>query len=104
MAGIWERIKETADDRLAVHLLEAAIVLHQTNAFTKAQILAGLNAELNTPLTTAEETDLNAIMDALDTSGTVTNRLVYLAKVKAWTIAAEHGSVTEAQFRTGLGI
>ena len=104
MAGLWERIKNTAEERVGVHLLEAGIVLHATNAFTKTQIRDAINTTLTTPLSVAETTDLELIVDKLDAELTTILKLVYLEKVKAWTIAAEHGVVTETQFRSALGI
>lgn len=104
MAGIWERIKNTAEGRVGVHLLEAGIVLHATNAFTKVQIKDAINATLTAPLSVAEMADLDLIVDKLDAELTTILKLVYLEKVKAWTIAAESGVVTEGQFRSALGI
>lgn len=102
MAGLWERINATADDRLSVHLIDAAMVLHGTDALTKAQVLSMLNARLQAPLTAAEIADLEAVADVLMAQGTVPLKLVYLQKISAWTIAAETGTITEAAFRTGL--
>lgn len=103
MAGLWERIRGDAEDRLDLHLLDAAMAIYATGAFTQAQILTGLNSKLQTPLTPAEQADLNAMAAALDAL-TVVNKLVHQQKIMAWSIAAENLLVTEAQYRTALGI
>jgi hypothetical protein len=104
MAGLWERIRVDAADRVSNHLLAAALVMHQTSGFSDAQILAAVNTSVQTPLTAAEQDDLAALAAVLDTQGSVTNRLVWLAKCEAWCLAAEHGVVTEAQWRAALGV
>jgi hypothetical protein len=103
MAGLWERIRGDAEDRIDIHLLDAAMTLYATGAFTPAQILSGLNSKLTTPLNPAEQADLQAMAAVLDPL-TVLNKLVHQQKIMAWSIAAENTLVTEAQYRTALGI
>ena len=102
MPGLWERLHPLAEDRLTVHLIEAAMVLHGTDALTKPQILAALNAKLEAPLTAAEIADLETMANVLAAQATIPFKLLYMQKIAAWTIAAEAGSVDEAAFRAGL--
>ena len=104
MAGIWERVNSTAEDRVAAHLLEAAFVFKDLGIFTNQQILDALNSKITTPLTGAEQTDLLNIATALAGAGSATNRLVYKEKIRATFIGAEAGAISEAQFRNILGI
>jgi hypothetical protein len=104
MAGIFERVKQTATDRVPSHLLEAAFLFKDKAIFTNQQIVDALNAKVQTPLAGAELTDLANIATALAGAGSLTNRMDYLNKVRAAFIGAESGSITEAQFRSILGI
>ena len=111
MAGLWERIKPGADDRVSVHLLESGlggvyIDEHSDpgNGFTRLQVRDAINSLLASPLTAGEEADLVAIADVIDGLANNNLRQDYLIKLNALTIAAEMGVVTEATFRTKLGI
>jgi hypothetical protein len=104
MPGLWERIHPDAVDRLAVHLLDAAMVLYATGTYTRQQIVNALNAHLQTPLTSTELTDLSAIADTLDAQGTANAKVVYEQQVMGFSIAGEFGVIDEAQFRAGLGL
>jgi hypothetical protein len=104
MAGLWERVNKTADDRIPVHLLDAAMVLYATGTYTRQQIVNAINAQLLTPLTSAELADLSAIADQLDAQGTANQKVVYEQEVMGFSIAAEFGVIDETQFRTGLGL
>jgi hypothetical protein len=104
MAGIFERVKQTATDRVPSHLLEAAFVFKDLGTFTNQQIIDALNAKVTTPLAGAELTDLTNIATALAGAGSATNKLTYKEKIRAAFIGAESGSITEAQFRSILGI
>jgi hypothetical protein len=104
MAGIYERIKPTAIDRVGSHLIDSAYVFIHTGTFTNQQVLNAINSTVETPLTAAETTDLTNISTALSNAGSVTNKLVYLEKIKAAFICAEIGVINEATFRSALGI
>lgn len=104
MAGIWERVKSTATDRLSSHLLDAAMVFRGDGTFTAQQILDVLNAHVSNPLEGAELTDLSAIVTVLSGTSGAANKLVYKEKVKAALLCAEMGAINEATFRSVLGI
>ena len=103
MAGIWDRIIP-GDDRLSSHLLKAAIYLGVRGVFSDAQIRDALNAQLQTPLDAAAETDLLAVKTAAAT-GSAAAKLDYLERWDALNIAAEVGALTsEVTYRSQLGI
>ena len=115
MAGLWERVRGDADDRINIHLIEAALGGYHINAhidgtkgFTRVQVKDTINNELiangAAVLTAAEETDLNAIADEIDAQANDTARLHYLVGAKAVFIAAELEEITEAKWRADLGI
>ena len=110
MAGLWERVKSDADDRVSTHLIVAgmrayfAYTVDNTKGATKAQVLAAINNQIGTNLTAAEQTDLDDIATALDAITGDTNKLIYLAGLEYVFIAAEMGEVNEAKWRNDLDI
>jgi len=105
MAGLWERLKPTATDRVNVHLVVAGIKGFSASIFTAQQVLDALNRHLQTPLTAPEIADLSAIAAQVTAAGTVTNKLVYVVgKLEPVMVAAETGDCTEAFWRSSLGI
>lgn len=110
MAGIWERVKQGAEHRVHSHHLDSAFVYKELGVFTNAQLLDDINrvaTENEHPereLTAAETTDLQNIATQLAGAGSATNRLVYLQRIRATFYAAEISSISEAQFRSILGI
>jgi hypothetical protein len=97
-------VKNGADDRCSQHLLDAAMILYGTGEFTAQQVLDGLNSRLTSPLAGAELTDLTNIRAQLDAQGTTTLKIVYTDKIRAAGIAGEVGAITEAKWRSILGI
>jgi hypothetical protein len=110
MAGIFERVKSTATDRVPSHQLDSAFVFKELAIFTNQQLLDDINRVAtanNHPeraLTAAEITDLQNIAAALAAAGSVNARHIYFQRLRAAFYAAEIGSITEAQFRSILGI
>lgn len=111
MAGLWERVRPDVEDRVAVHLIVAAYSGYFVNTVTsgakgatKAQILAAINAELQTPLSGAEQTDLDAIADQIDAQSNNINKLIFIRGIEYAFIAAEMGAINEAKWRGDLGI
>ena len=110
MSGLWERVRGDADDRVPLHLIEAAFGAYFVNTVngakgaTKAQILAAINNQVEVPLSAAEQTDLNAIADQVDAQSNNTNKLIYLVGLKYVFVAAEMGEVDETKWRNDLGI
>jgi hypothetical protein len=104
MAGIWDRIVPTSSDRLAIHLLTAAVYLGAEGVFTDVQILTGLNSTLTTPLDAAATADLvNIRTQAL--AGASAARARYPHLLESLAIAVETGLLTnEATFRSRLNI
>lgn len=110
MAGLWDRVSGSAEDRINVHLIIAAFKaffvnsVDATKGATAAQILVALNNELETPLTTAEEDDLTAIGTALNALANNTLKLIYLANLEYTMIAGELELINEAKWRNDLEI
>jgi len=104
MAGLWERIRPDVNDRVETHYIVAAYKGYHSGIFTKAQILTALNNLLETPLTTAEQTDMDDIADQIDAQTNNTTRLMYLNGIEALWIAVEAEQVLEAKWRSDLGI
>jgi hypothetical protein len=104
MAGIFERVKQTATDRVPSHFLWAAFVFKNKGTYTSQQLLDSLNIGLQTPLAGAELTDLTNIVNAMAAAGSLTNRMDYINTLGAAAIAVEAGRMAEAQFRSILGI
>ena len=104
MSGIWNRIIP-GEDRLPVHLVKAAVYLAVRGVFTDAQILAGLNAKLITPLDAAAQSDLLAVCTAIIAVSGLAGKVDLLERLDALNIAAEMGVLTnEAAYRTELGL
>lgn len=111
MAGIFDRMDDSGEsrNRISGNLLHAGFVLRATGDFTPAQVLAGLNAQLalgnGDALAGAEITDLSALDDQLMISRTSSiDRLVYATKLRAIFVATEEGAITDATFRSVMGI
>lgn len=103
MAGLWERIKPDALDRVPVHLIQSAIYCAGRGLFTDAQVRNALNAVLTTPLDSASETDL-ANIKAQAVIGSATLKIDYQLRLHAVCISAENGALNEATWRSELGI
>jgi hypothetical protein len=104
MAGIFERLKPSAVDRVSAHLLDAAFVFNATGDFTTTQLKNGINGTLASPLAGAELTDIDNIATQLAAQANNTLKIIYFEKVKAATICVEMGVMNEATFRSVLGI
>ncbi len=104
MAGIWERVRGDADDRINAHLFEAAFVFNATGTFTEQQIINALNDNLISPLTANELTDLNNITSQMSLQANNTLKLIYMEKIKSALICAEVGVINEVTFRSILNI
>jgi hypothetical protein len=107
MAGIWERLRTNNvvnPDLIGVHLLESASVLNALGEFTPAQVISGVNSQLKVPLSATELVDLNNIATQLAAQSNNTLKLVYLERIKAATLCAQLNLITEAKFRSILGI
>ena len=102
MAGIFDRIGVA--DNVSVHLLKAAIYLGVQGTFTDPQILAALNARLETNLDAAAQTDLTNIKTQA-ALGAAADQAQYIHGLEAIAIAVEEGGYSnEAGFRSFLGI
>lgn len=104
MAGIWERIKSDAPNRISSHLIDAAFVFVNTGTFTNQQVINAINSTTEVPLTQLEINDLSNISSVLSNSGSATNKLIYLEKIKSAFICAEMNIINESTFRNILGI
>lgn len=104
MSGIWDRIIP-GDDRLSAHLVKAAVFCGSDGTFSDAQILAGLNSRLATPLNAAAEADLVAVRTAITNASTAQAKLIILERFDALNIAVEMGVLTnEATYRSKMGL
>lgn len=104
MAGIYERIKPSAEDRVSSHLLDAAFVFIHSGNFTNQQVANAIDNTIGSPLTNEEKTDLSNISTQLVNAGNLTNKLLYLEKIKAAFMLVEMGVINETTFRSLLGI
>ena len=106
MAGIYDRIKPDATDRLAVHRMMAALVLYSSGMINSTQARTVLNEVLQSPLSGAEITDLLNIVAQIDAKTGTANKLAYVHQVESVSIIAERGSslMSEAVFKNLLGI
>ena len=103
MAGLYDRIN-AQNDNINIHFLVAGLKGYGTGAWTRTQVLTSVNSLLVAPLTTAEETDYDAIADALDGQSNALAKLGYANQVEAAMIAAEAGVLSDAGWRTALEI
>jgi hypothetical protein len=102
MAGLYDRIT-ISDDNVQVHFLIAGLKGYGTGIWTRAQVLASINSLLESPLTTAEETDYDAIADHMDTLNAI-GKLGYGNQIEAAMIAAEAGLLNDTTWRGALEI
>ena len=94
----------TGDDRLDPHAIVWALTLEALGEFTSGQVVAGLNDKLSEPLSGAELVDLAAVQ-ANAAVGSNTAKLIYLRKIEAIVgVVAAGYSVSEAKFKSVLGI
>lgn len=108
MAGIWERIKQDLPEdveRVPSHLLDIVFVLYASGTIpNRALALSKINEKLDVQLNFASQSDLNGIAQSYDDQVGLVDKLRYLLNVKAAILGAETGVLTEAEFRTLLGI
>lgn len=110
MPGLFDRVHNSGNDRIDVHLLIAGLGGYAFGMWTAQQILDALNSKLASPLAGLELTDLTAIRTAIDaiTAGNTDvqegRRMVRLRRMELACIAAENGLVNEVQWRAGVGI
>jgi hypothetical protein len=107
MAGLYDRLAGS-DNSLPVHFIHAAVTLHaeEPTIFTKVHLRNRANARLgDSPLTTAEEADLDGIMDEMDVQSNITAKMRYADKVWAVNYAVAGGDLTsETVWRNQLGL
>ncbi len=105
MAGLWERIKPDATDRINTHLVIAGIKGYSAGVFTAQQVIDALNNHVQSPLTNPEKADLSAIAAQITAQGSVQLKLVYVVgKLEPVMMAGETGDCNEAFWRSTLGI
>lgn len=107
MAGIWDRIRDSGEgsDRVPVFLLDVAVALYASETIAnKALILSKINEQIDVPLNFDAQSDLNGMADNFDGQPNAVSKLQYLLNIRAALLGAENDIITEAQFRTLLGI
>lgn len=110
MAGLWERVRPDANDRVNVHLIVASIKAYYvqtedaTKGATRLQIRNHLDAHLQTPLSGAEITDLEGIADTIDGLPNANAKQSFVFLCEYAFIAAETGDINETKWRSDLGI
>lgn len=106
MSGLWNRLTDRGemDDPLGGRAVKAIVYLVGRGLFTGAQARGKLDSTLRVPLTAAEIADLTALLGVLAAQPNATAKLDYLERVDALSICAERKLVTEAQWRSELGI
>jgi len=106
MAGIWDRVTQSGSEtqiRVNVSLLRTELAGLALGVVTRADARAHIEANMGDTFTAAEVVDLNLIADAFET-GSTQERLVYAHKVEFALNAGEVDVITEAVFRTVLGL
>jgi hypothetical protein len=105
MPGIYERVKQDAQDRIAVHLLRAMLHAKVKGVLSGNQIREKLDETITVPLTAAEITDLSGIVAKMDSLVLPVEKLEYLLWFESIGMMVETGAITsEATMRTQLGI
>jgi hypothetical protein len=102
MAGLFDRVNSS--DNVNIHYVVAGIKGYGTGIWTRAQVLSGVNSLLVSPLGTAAADDFAAIADELDGKSNATLKLIYVNVIEAVMIAAASEVISEAGWRTALGI
>lgn len=102
MAGLYDRIG-AINDNVRVHYFVGGIKGYATGIWTRQQILNGINSLLDIPLNAAEQADLTAIADHMDSLNAI-GKLGYGNQVEAAMIAAESGIIDETAWRAALQI
>lgn len=107
MAGLWDIVWSDPNaefqKRLNVSLLETELTGLALGVRTRAQALTNLSTNLGRTLTTSETNDLSNLADQFQ-AGSTQSKLVYFHKTQFALNAAELNLITEAEFRTVLGI
>lgn len=109
MAGLWNLVVGTSEERINVSLLMTETMAIGLDIKTKQQAQATLEASLGRALTGSAGTlgtelgDLNKIADTF-LAGAVQSKLVYAHKLEWAVNAAELNLTDEATFRSVLGI
>jgi len=106
MAGIYERVKPAADDRVSIELIFQALLLRGIGEYTSQEAADAVNETVNLPLAGAEITDIQNLLGQMLAQADNTARLVYLNKAKAVFHQWEQGIsiMPESRGRTILGI
>lgn len=107
MAGLWDRVRNGAGDRVESLSLYAAMTLYAEGEVNGAVLLNYLNSRIDTPLSGAELTDIVAIRNKLDALPTVLLKHQWINLFHAALLFAENdrtGVLTEAAWRTRLGL
>ena len=92
MAGLYDQIQPTSEEKLSVHLFMAVLVLRAEGAINDSQARTILDDQIGTPLAGASLADANAILAALNGKATVEDKMRYFLKVDAACQAVEQGA------------
>lgn len=102
MAGLYDRIRSEADDKIHIHIFSAAVKLWARGKIQQPAVVSLFTLDGDALA------DLNAIAAKYgafpNTTAGRLDRLEYLEVLEAANVGAEDGLLTEAQWRSMLGI
>ena len=102
MAGLWEKMKLDAKDRLNTHQVVALIKGYAVGLFTLADIKAAINANAKQSLRGEEDADVGKIIAAIDKKPLLPDKLAYAVAIESMMILAETGNLDETKWRADL--
>lgn len=103
-AGLYTRMLRSTKDNLNVHVTNAAVLLVGLGEFTPTQAIDAINSAQTAPLSVTELADLSAIQTQMLAEPTTLAKIVYYEKFKALSYVVEAEMISEAVWRSKLGI
>jgi hypothetical protein len=104
MAGLWDRIEESADDRVHTHLIVGEFKAYGQGLVETDELIEVVNAQLRNELDFPSENDIENIAAQIDDQASDTDKLNYLNKLEWLFVGAEDGRLVEDDWREQLNI
>lgn len=106
MAGIYDRISNSAEDNIPVNYLVSLFKVYAEGLITLTQLKGALNAKLDGALTASEDTDISNIATVISRLATSLEKAGYVSILLGLVHCKEADStlISESAFRTKLGI
>ena len=95
--GLYARFTSMGSDKITVHRFHAAYVEHLRGKLTAQQIVTAFN------LTGDEQTEAQALVNAVNAAPDLAAKLTYVEAVHAVFLLVETGDYNEAQAKASLG-